>query len=447
MAQALVIGLGKSGIAAAKLLKQHGWDVVLSDRSQDEVFRDTQQVLAAQDIIVKLGHKPSLEEKKLDLIVVSPGVPWDIPFLVSARAEGIDVIGEMELAWQHLQQVQWVGITGTNGKTTTTALIEAIFKTAGFNTPACGNIGFAACELALRSTMLDWIIAEVSSYQIEATKTLRPQIGIWTTLTPDHLNRHYTIENYYNIKASLIKRSRYQVLNGDSPYLRQRASEWPDAYWTSVHGAEYLPCKPDKGVFIQDAWVKAFGELIIPVSLLKMLGDHNLQNLLLAIAAARLARIDKQAIAEAIASFPGVPHRLESICAYQGVDYVNDSKATNYDAAAVGLSAVEDPVILIAGGDPKEGDYSHWIDCIKAKAAYVLLIGDAANLFAQRLREAQYTTYEIVGTMDRAIIRSRELIPVLSPKVVLLSPACASFDQYRSFEERGDHFRKLCQQL
>lgn len=442
-----MIGVGRSGIAAAKLLKNQGWDVVLGDRQDHASLTQIQGELATQGITVKLGYTPDLAEIQPDLIVVSPGVPWDVPFLVTAREQGIDTIGEMELAWRNLGEIPWVAITGTNGKTTTTALIEAIWRSAKLQAPACGNIGYAACELALGESLPDWVVAEISSYQIESSQVLRPQIGIWTTFTPDHLARHKTLENYYNIKASLLKRSRRQVLNGDDPFLRSHADEWQDAYWTSVKGAEFLPCDPAKGVFIQDAWVKAFGELIIPTSLLKMVGEHNLQNLLMAIAAARLAKIDKGAIAEAIATFTGVPHRLELICNYQNVDFINDSKATNYDAAEVGLNAVAAPTILIAGGDPKEGDATQWIAKIKEKAVSVLLIGAAAEQFAQLLQENDYSQYEIVETMAKAIARSVELIPTLKPKVVLLSPACASFDQYNSFEHRGDHFRELCQGL
>lgn len=442
-----MIGIGRSGIAAAKLLKIQGWDVVLGDRQTNDSLTQIQGELAPQGITVKLGHTPDLATDQPDLIVVSPGVPWDLPFLITAREQGIDTIGEMELAWRNLDAIPWVAITGTNGKTTTTALIEAIWRSAKLQAPACGNIGYAACELALGESLPDWVVAEISSYQIESSQVLRPQIGIWTTFTPDHLARHKTLENYYDIKASLLKRSRRQVLNGDDSFLRSRSNEWQEAYWTSVKGAEFLPCDPARGVYIQDAWVKAFGELIIPTSLLKMVGEHNLQNLLMAIAAARLANIDKGAIAEAIATFTGVPHRLELICNYQNVDFINDSKATNYDAAEVGLNAVSAPAILIAGGDPKEGDATQWVAKIKEKAVFVLLIGDAAEQFAQLLQDNDYAQYEIVETMDKAIARSVELIPSLNPKVVLLSPACASFDQYNSFEHRGEHFRELCQNL
>ncbi|MGH8002419.1 MAG: UDP-N-acetylmuramoyl-L-alanine--D-glutamate ligase, partial [Brasilonema sp.] len=294
----------------------------------------------------------------------------------------------------------------------------------------------------------DWIIAEISSYQIESSRELAPKIGVWTTFTPDHLNRHKSLENYYQIKASLLRRCSYQVFNGDDPYLHQMGlHHWPDAYWTSVKGKSKLLCEPAKGVYIEDNWVVAFGELILPVNLFKMVGAHNQQNLLMAVAAARLAGISKNAIAQAIATFGGVSHRLEAICTVAGIDFINDSKATNYDAAQVGLASVDEPVILIAGGEAKEGDDTGWIDMIKAKAAAVLLIGEAAPTFAQRLQQASYEAYEIVATMENAVRRGAQLAQQQQAKVVLLSPACASFDQYQSFEHRGDHFRELCLQI
>jgi len=452
MSKAHVVGLGKSGVAAARLLRREGWEVVLSDSNTSETLRQQQQELATQQIIVKLGSNLELDETDLpQLIVVSPGVPWDIPILVKARELGIDTIGEMELAWRYLQPTPWVAITGTNGKTTTTAIIAAIFQAAGFNAPACGNIGYAACELALEEKRGEWVIAELSSYQIESSITLAPQIGIWTTFTPDHLSRHKTLENYYNIKASLLKRSQLQVINGDDPYLRKVGlSEWSNAYWTSVHSKAQL--LGEKGFYIQDGWVVETGmspadEAIVEVSTLRMVGVHNQQNLLLAVAAARLAKINKEAIQDALANFPGVPHRLEYIRTISGVDYINDSKATNYDAAEVGLASVANPAILIAGGAAKAGDDNAWLEKIQAQAVAVLLIGDAANAFAQRLDDVGYTDYEIVKTMEQAVPRSAELALSKGAKVVLLSPACASFDQYANFEERGDRFRELCQEL
>ncbi|HAA28349.1 MAG TPA: UDP-N-acetylmuramoyl-L-alanine--D-glutamate ligase, partial [Cyanobacteria bacterium UBA8553] len=442
MPNAQVIGLGRSGIAAARLLQQDGWQVTLSDaanpdtlasRKRSEMLQQ-QQELAADGVTVKLGHSLTLDASDLpQLIVVSPGVPWDIPVLVEARNQGIDTIGEIELAWRYLQSCPWVAITGTNGKTTTTALIAAIFQSAGLYAPACGNIGYAACEVALsvvsgkekQQTKVDWVIGEISSYQIESSRNLAPKIGIWTTFTPDHLSRHKMLDNYYNIKASLLRRSHLQVFNGDDPYLRQKGvNDWPNAYWTSVKGKDYLLGNPHRGFYIEDGWVIAQDEPIVQVSSLRMVGEHNQQNLLMAVAAARLAGIEKDAIAQAIANFPGVPHRLEHIITWQGIDFINDSKATNYDAAQVGLAAVDSPTILIAGGEAKAGDDTSWIETIQAKAAAVLLIGDAATTFAERLKQVGYERYEIVETMAKAVPKAAELAQQYNARVVLLSPAC-----------------------
>lgn len=452
-----VIGLGKSGLGAARLLRYQGWQVWVSDRGENEGLRAQQQALGQEGIHVQLGHRYTahgLSPDRPRLIVVSPGVPWDIPGLVEARAEGLDVIGEMGLAWRNLQEVPWVGITGTNGKTTTTALTAAIFQGAGLQAPACGNIGNSAAELLLdrlhqgEPKALDWVIAELSSYQIESSAEVSPKIGLWTTFTPDHLSRHYTLDNYFEIKGHLLDQSEIQIFNGDDPMLRERAIEqWPDAIWTSTQGQSSLPRNAERGVYLERGWVMDRGEAIVEASSLRMVGEHNQQNLLMAVAAARQAGLAAAAIAQAVAQFPGVPHRLEWVGTGYGADFINDSKATNYDAAEVGLRAVQGPVILIAGGEAKEGDDRAWIQQIKAKAATVLLIGDAAATFAQRLREEGYTAVEVVETLAAATARSIELVPAQGAKTVLLSPACASFDQYKSFEHRGDDFRTRCQSL
>jgi UDP-N-acetylmuramoylalanine--D-glutamate ligase len=211
-----------------------------------------------------------------------------------------------------------------------------------------------------------------------------------------------------------------------------------------VKGKSELVGNPDLGAYIEDGWAIVRGEKIVRADALRMPGSHNLQNLLMSIAAAHLAGIETDAIAQAVAEFPGVPHRLEFICTSNGVDYINDSKATNYDAAEVGLSAVKSPAILIAGGEPKVGDDHAWLRVIQEKAATVLLIGEAAPTFAKRFEEVGYQHYEIVDMMEKAVQRSPDLAKQFNAKVVLLSPACASFDQYQNFEQRGDHFRELC---
>ena len=453
-----IIGLGRSGIAAARLLNQDGWQVTLVDsmtesqlasRSNAEQLQASRRQLEQEGITVKLDSS-ILEAKTPDSIVVSPGVPWDIEPLETARKQGIETIGEIELAWRYLKLIPWVGITGTNGKTTTTALVAAIFQAAGLNAPACGNIGNAACELAIENLAVsknnfDWIVAEISSYQIESSLELAPQIGIFTTLTPDHLSRHKTLENYYQIKASLLHRSKHKIVNGDDRFLQTAGLEFgKDVIWTSVKGKNSFDDDRRVEVYLKDDWIVAFSELICPISLFKMPGEHNLQNLLVAVAAAKLAGIEKKAIAKAITSFPGVEHRLEYVCTCQGIKFINDSKATNYDAAEVGLNSVSAPAILIAGGKAKSGDDIVWIDSIKDRAAAVLLIGEAAPEFARRLRDRGYDNYQIVETMENAVTQSLTLAIEHQAKVVLLSPACASFDQYLSFEARGEHFKRLC---
>ncbi|MBW4654647.1 MAG: UDP-N-acetylmuramoyl-L-alanine--D-glutamate ligase [Kaiparowitsia implicata GSE-PSE-MK54-09C] len=446
MPNAVVIGLGRSGIAAARLLKQQGWQVTVSDSGSSDALQALQSQLESDGIAVKLNHRFE-PEPGVQRAVVSPGVRWDLPALVQARAQGIEVLGEMELAWESLAQIPWVGITGTNGKTTTTALVAAMFAAAGLTAPPCGNIGYAACEVALAQLAPDWVIAEISSYQIESSLQLAPRIGIWTTLTPDHLARHYTLENYCAIKTRLLARSHQAILNADDPYLRQHAGDWEGAYWTSAAGRMALPGDVSRSAYVDEGWAIALGEPIVAVNALKMVGPHNHQNLLMAVLAARLAGIDKAAIAQAVSTFPGVPHRLETVATWHGITFINDSKATNYDAAAVGLASVKGGVILIAGGDPKKGDAAAWLQHIQERAIAVLLIGKAAETFAQLLQAIGYTQYEQVGDLERATPRAADLAQANGAQTVLLSPACASFDQYASFEHRGDHFRQICHTL
>jgi UDP-N-acetylmuramoylalanine--D-glutamate ligase len=299
----------------------------------------------------------------------------------------------------------------------------------------------------------DWIIAELSSYQIESTQTVKPHIGIWTTFTPDHLNRHYTLDAYRNIKASLIDRATHIVVNGDDPYLiKFGAAMWPAAVWTSID--EHIVEAVSDGVCISNAWVKFRGEPVFPISNWTLLGKHNRQNLLMSVAVAKLAGIASEHIALAVSKFQGVPHRLEQVCCYEGIAYINDSKATNYDAAEVGLRAVKAPVILIAGGQPKQGDASKWIEQIRQRAIAVLLIGEAALLFAEMLAESGFKNYEIVETLERAVQRAATIAhhrvynhPSQPLPTVLFSPSCASFDQFANFEVRGDRFRQLCQEI
>lgn len=472
METAYVVGLGKSGLAAATLLQAQGYRVVLSDSGDSEALRKQKTELATAGITVRLADRFDPEVLQAECaevpatvspwVVVSPGVPWDIPGLVKARELGWKVIGELAYAWRQLQGQPWLCVTGTNGKTTTTALLDAIFKTAGYPIQACGNIGYAACELAYKAcygsgadesapsleteATLPWVLAELSSYQIEAGQDIAPRIGIWTTLTPDHLSRHKTLENYAAIKAQLLLQSEIQILNGDDPYLRDQASaKFPGAYWTSVQGPAAAIAPLERSIYLEEGWVKFAGEALLEASSLRMHGLHNQQNLLLAVGAAHLAGVPKAAIAQAIREFPGVPHRLEQVAQWQGITFINDSKATNYDAAEVGLAAMTAPTVLIAGGAPKKGDDSAWIERIKAQAVAVVLVGDAGPQFGQRMLEAGVEAVEVLPSLVEGLPRAAAWAKELRAGAVLLSPACASFDQYGNFELRGEHFRQLTQ--
>ncbi|MGQ9836744.1 MAG: UDP-N-acetylmuramoyl-L-alanine--D-glutamate ligase [Cyanobacteriota bacterium] len=466
--QQQVLGLGIAGLAAAKLLRAQGHEVLAWDEKSSDRLRQVQQELEQGGIQVRLGE-PFQIGPGVQQVVVSPGVAWDHPLLEQTRQQGIAVIGEAELAWRSLHAIPWIGITGTNGKSTTTALVAEMLQAAGLKGIACGNIGLPLCQVALQTLrgelQPDWIVAELSSYQLEASTHLMSskgsnagagpaRIGVWTTFTPDHLERHGTLERYAAFKARLLDRASWRVLNGEDPYLWGRKQDWPNTYWISTRD-------PRAPVHLrgQELWIEEKPVATLQGFEKRCPGLHNRQNLLLAAAAAHLAGIPDAAIQRAICSFAGMPHRLESVTQlYIGstpIRFINDSKATNYDAACVGLNAVDPPILLIAGGKAKQGDAQAWFNLIQAKVARVWLIGEAAPAFAAALNRIHYTDVEIAQTLDVAVVRAFESAQSLAqtlrdptqPITVLFSPACASFDQYCSFEHRGDHFRSCCQAL
>ncbi len=310
--------------------------------------------------------------------------------------------------------------------------------------PYCGNIGVPACALARQQPPPEWAIAELSSYQIEGTVHLSPQVGIWTTLTPDHLERHGTLERYYSIKASLLHRSKVAILNGDDPFLAHHGPGWfPQALWTSISGSH--PQALARGATIADGIVYFAGEKILSLQSFRLLGDHNRQNLLLAVAAACQAGISPGAIAQAVAEFGGVPHRLEHLGTHRGVTWINDSKATNYDAAEVALRSVPGAIILLAGGRAKAGDPAPWLAQVRQRVVHTVVFGEAAPFFAQLLTESGSLPYNSVDTLLSAVASAWEQAQRFAPVTILFSPACASFDQFANFEQRGDSFRSLCQ--
>jgi len=455
----VVVGLGRSGIGAARLLHDLGEPVRLAESRSGGALAAQAEALEAEGIAVELGLP--LDADRFDAlipppatVVVSPGIRFDHPALEALRARGVAVQGELVGAWRAGRAVPWIGITGTNGKTTVTHLLHHLLVAGGLDAPLCGNVGTSAADVVRQrivgspSTAValpDWLVVELSSYQIEAAPELAPAIGIWTTLTPDHLERHGTLDSYRAIKRQLLEHSGLRILNADDPDLRSRAASWDHARWITAgprQGALDAGIDPHLWIEAGEVW-NAEGPLF-PAAALAMPGDHNRQNLLIATAAALAAGLTPAVIEAACRSFPGVPHRLERIREQGGLTWFNDSKATNYDAAEVALRALEGPLVVLAGGQSKQGDAAGWIAQLRRQAAAVILYGAARQEFAGLLAAGGYGgRVESVEGLDQAVPLARELAAAGACAAVLLSPACASFDQYSDFEARGDHFRRL----
>jgi len=477
----LVVGLGRSGIGAARLLRALGEPVCLAESRSGDALAEQAATLEAEGIPVKLGLP--LDADRFDAltpppatVVVSPGIRFDHPALEALRARGVAVQGELVGAWRAGRAVPWIGITGTNGKTTVTHLVHHLLVAGGLDAPLCGNVGTSAADVvrqrivagpaasgvspsglsALGASLSggsfaenlafpDWLVVELSSYQIEAAPELAPAIGIWTTLTPDHLERHGTLEAYRAIKRQLLEQSGLRILNADDADLRSRAASWDQACWITAGPRQAaLDAGIDPHLWIEAGEVWNADGPLFPAAALAMPGDHNRQNLLLAAAVALAAGLTPAVIEAGCRSFPGVPHRLERIRLHQGITWFNDSKATNYDAAEVALRALDGPLVVLAGGQSKQGDAAGWIAQLHRQAAAVILYGAARQEFTGLLAAGGYSgRVESVEGLDQAVPLARQLAAEGACPAVLLSPACASFDQYSDFEARGHHFRRL----
>jgi UDP-N-acetylmuramoylalanine--D-glutamate ligase len=433
-----------------------GHEVILLESRSGEALETLAAGLREEGIAVHLKaplHVETFASLPRPLsVIVSPGIPWDQPALVALREEGVLVQGEISPAWQALAQSPWIGITGTNGKTTVTHLVHHLLTQGGLDAPLCGNVGFSAAELALErlrsSRRPDWLVVELSSYQIEASPEVAPRIGVWTTLTPDHLERHGTLDRYRAIKRSLLEASGTKILNADDADLRAHAATWEQALWITAGSRTPLADILSPTLWVEGEMVHSLEGPLLRADCLAMPGLHNRQNLLMAMAVGLQAGLSPSTMEAAFRSFPGVPHRLERIREQGGITWVNDSKATNYDAAEVALKAMAGPLIVLAGGQAKEGDARGWLEQLHHQAAAVVLFGEAQEAFARLLSEGEYggvvaRSEELGG----AVTKARDLAQQLGCRCVLLSPACASFDQYSNFENRGDHFRQLVEAL
>ncbi|MFM7315258.1 MAG: UDP-N-acetylmuramoyl-L-alanine--D-glutamate ligase [Cyanobium sp.] len=451
-----VIGLGRTGVGVARLLRAHGHPVLLLESRDGPDQRSSAAALEAEGISVQLGAPlmlESLPQPRPFAVVVSPGIRWDHPELERMRAAGIAVLGEMSAAARVTETIPWIGITGTNGKTTVTHLVHHLLSTGGLQAPLCGNVGISAAEVALQSLQSgsqrpDWLVVELSSYQIEQSPELAPAIGVWTTLTPDHLERHGTLDHYRAIKRRLLENAAVRILNADDPDLSSRASTWDRALWITARPPGELPQGLSPHLWIEEGQVRGLEGALFPADSLAMPGDHNRQNMLMATAVALQSGLRAERIEAGLRSFPGVPHRLERIRERAGIVWFNDSKATNYDAAEVALKALDGPLVVLAGGEAKQGDASGWIGQLRRQAAAVVLYGQSRQAFTTLLAEGGYIgQLHACTSLAEAVPLAAALAPSLGCRAVLLSPACASFDQYRDFEARGAHFRQLVEAL
>ena len=403
--RALVLGLARSGRAAALALARRGVEVVAADRSD---AADPGR-LAQAGVEVRLGTEEESLLHGVDLIVKSPGVPGESPLALAARARGIPIWSEVELGYRLLAVNPLIGVTGTNGKTTTTELLGAILHAAGRRVEIAGNVGRALTDVAEHLEPGASVVCELSSFQLEDVHTLACDVAVLLNLEPDHLDRHGTFEAYRDAKLRIFERARTKIVPRGS----------------GLDGIEFaaddpLPAEP-----------------LIP-------GAHNRENAAAATAAARAAGVDDDAIAEALRTFPGVPHRLEVIRVLHGVRYVNDSKATNTAAARRGVAAYDAPLRLILGGSLKGEDFVPFARELPATVRSIYLIGEATDELAAAL-DAAGRHYVSVGDLDRAVAHARA--DAEPGDVVLLSPAAASYDQFDNFEQRGDAFRRLVEEL
>jgi UDP-N-acetylmuramoylalanine--D-glutamate ligase len=440
----LVVGLGKSGVASALFLKKRGARVTVSDSKPQEQLGEDIPILLDHGIIVETGGHGERTFHGQDLIVVSPGVPVDSPALVQARALGEPVIGEIELAAQFLPN-NIVAITGSNGKTTTTTLTGEIIGAGGYSTQVGGNIGTPAISLVDAAQTDSVIVLEVSSFQLETIQTFRPKVAVVLNVTPDHLDRHRTFETYVDAKARIFENqqaSDFAVLNADDPVCVGLANRTrAQVFWFSRKK------EVQQGASLRDGRIlfrdSSGQQEIMLVSEISLKGAHNLENTLAAICAGALMRCAPERIRAAVRNFKAVEHRLEYVATIRGVEYYNDSKATNVDATIKALESFPANIHLILGGKDKDSNYTVLNDLLRQRVKRVYMIGAAAGKIESQIKDAAEIVH--AESLDNAV---KQASANAQPgDIVLLAPACASFDQFRNYEHRGKVFKELVRQL
>ena len=440
----LIIGAARSGVASAEYLLSIGKQIVISDMNT-KLAEDVETQLGHASVSYVWGKQPDVAALQPELIVMSPGVPLSIPPVVKARELGIPVISEPELAFRY-SDVPFVAITGTNGKTTTTTLTAFLLEKEGRKVVAGGNIGLPLISQCPKMSANDIVVAEMSSFQLESVDSFCPKVAVVMNLTPDHLDRHKTMEAYAAAKANIFKNQgpeEYLLLNKDDAIVAAMAAGAKShVYYFSQQ--EIL----DEGIWLEDGNLvyrldkNGAPQVLIPAAEIGIVGSHNWQNAMAASLAALLMGQQPEIIAERLRAFKGVAHRMEPVATIDGVLYVNDSKGTNPDSTEKALGSYgERPIVLIAGGRNKGSDMAVLVPLMRAHCRGVVLVGEATGDFIDAFERTGYTDYVCADSFEDAVAKAREMAQ--SGDVVLLSPACASWDMFDNFEQRGDLFKEL----
>lgn len=440
----LIIGAARSGVASAEYLLSIGKEIVISDMNT-KLAEDVETQLGHASVSYVWGKQPDVAALQPELIVMSPGVPLSIPPVVKARELGIPVISEPELAFRY-SDVPFVAITGTNGKTTTTTLTAFLLEKEGRKVVAGGNIGLPLISQCPQMNANDIVVAEMSSFQLESVDSFCPKVAVVMNLTPDHLDRHKTMEAYAAAKANIFKNQgpeEYLLLNKDDAIVAAMAAGAKShVYYFSQQ--EIL----DEGIWLEDGNLvyrldkNGAPQVLIPAAEIGIVGSHNWQNAMAASLAALLMGQQPEIIAERLRAFKGVAHRMEPVATVDGVLYVNDSKGTNPDSTEKALGSYgKRPIVLIAGGRNKGSDMAVLVPLMRAHCRGVVLVGEATGDFIDAFERTGYTDYVCADSFEDAVAKAREMAQ--SGDVVLLSPACASWDMFDNFEQRGDLFKEL----
>ncbi len=437
----LVCGMARSGIAAARLLKNLGADVTLQDMKRREDISADALALEQEGIHLYTGANPDDIADKQDLIVLSPGIPCDLPFIAAAEQAGVEVISEVEFAYR-LTPCPITAITGTNGKTTTTTLTGELMKTVYPHTAVVGNIGVPYSEEVAGLTAQDWVVAEISSFQMEKAAEFHPHISAVLNITPDHLNRHKTMETYIAMKERVFAKQTAEdfcILNHGDAVCRQMAEKTAARVFFFSSSD-----KLEEGIYLDGDAIEirwdGIAKTLLRVGELQILGTHNYENVMAAAAAAICANIPLENIRRVLREFAGVAHRIEYVATVDGVDYYNDSKGTNVDASIRAVLAMQKPIVLIGGGYDKGVSFDEWTQLFPGRVKHLVLIGATAPQVRASAEKYGFTAISDCDTFEEAVNLCREKAE--DGDCVLLSPACASWGMFDNYEQRGDLFKE-----